>query len=364
MATQVLGKDMSDFIQTPGGILIPVPKAEPPPSPKAVAAADATAPDWSDEVEPRIWSHITDDHPDCGVAHCRRCKGMVQCSENMVPWVETGIGPFCFDCFKVVAAQWDNDFDGFRIPGPRHPEHKRYAEKLARDEWPEWKDGVDYEERTSGLFEERGDSSVIPGSGVITPQDVLDDVRSIGYGCGNPAFEFAKAVNDAAASIGVEPKLIHDKMREERRKRWVKGELTQAERDFYGDNFEMEVVDRAAASNTVAQFFREAKICGCGQPTDFIDWLTKLLRAIADSFDDKADNGKMLTKEEYETQPKRLLTKAAHDGLHWLAWYWLDATGLTEHGGNASNGWLTYKGNDLLAALELLGVDGAYEAIK
>lgn len=58
--------------------------------------------------EPRIHSHITDCLPECHklarediFCDNKQCNAMVHCFNNecMNPWVETGIGNFCFECF-------------------------------------------------------------------------------------------------------------------------------------------------------------------------------------------------------------------------------------------------------------------------
>jgi hypothetical protein len=139
---------------------------------------------------------------------------------------------------------------------------------------------------------------------------------------------------------------------------WAERATKGVERELRGRQENYIPFVNPQAAWVVGKFFSKNAICGCGQPREYIDWLTKVLRAIADSFDDKK------TQPDYYDQPKQKLTKADHEGLYWLAWYWLDATGLIEHGGVVCNGWLTPKGEEMLAALELLGVDGAEEAIQ
>lgn len=63
------------------------------------------------ELEPRIWSHITDALPDehplaFKTLYCKTCDAMVHCGNNecMQTWVETSNGPYCIECFVKAPA--------------------------------------------------------------------------------------------------------------------------------------------------------------------------------------------------------------------------------------------------------------------
>ncbi|MCW2900297.1 MAG: hypothetical protein JWO67_2562 [Streptosporangiaceae bacterium] len=62
--------------------------------------------DLTPELEPRIWSHITDELPEGHplaqeAVACIVCRKLVHADYNecMATWVETGRGPYCFGCF-------------------------------------------------------------------------------------------------------------------------------------------------------------------------------------------------------------------------------------------------------------------------
>jgi hypothetical protein len=70
-------------------------------------------------LEPRIWSHITDQLPDAhplafAAVYCRSCGALVHASNNecMTTWVETGKGGFCIEHF--VEALMEEDSAGRR----------------------------------------------------------------------------------------------------------------------------------------------------------------------------------------------------------------------------------------------------------
>lgn len=80
-------------------------------------------------------------------------------------------------------------------------------------------------------------------------------------------------------------------------------------------------------------FQDEAQFCGCGAPEVAAETLAKLLE---------------LSRPYSLAAQQSLVTD---EGARYLLLYWLDAMGLTEHGGSVDGAWLTEKGTELLAAL-------------
>lgn len=63
------------------------------------------------------------------------------------------------------------------------------------------------------------------------------EISGVGYGLVAARYEFAEIVRRTAKTIGVEPQALFDNMKELRRQRWLAGEQTPAEAEFYGDDF-------------------------------------------------------------------------------------------------------------------------------
>lgn len=80
--------------------------------------------------------------------------------------------------------------------------------------------------------------------------------------------------------------------------------------------------------------------CGCGSPEDAAEALRKLL-SLHPPYDHR---------KEFEAWIQ-------DSGLAMLVLYTLDHFGLTEHGGTVGGGWLTDKGQAVLAALEAASPD-------
>jgi hypothetical protein len=92
--------------------------------------------------------------------------------------------------------------------------------------------------------------------------------------------------------------------------------------------------------------------CGCGCPEDAFAYVLGGLRLIHNPppLPDPRDSG-----EEFRAAvDARFAAYAVHhgsDGAMYFFWYWCDAEGLTDHGSSVP-GWLTEKGERLLAMLE------------
>lgn len=90
--------------------------------------------------------------------------------------------------------------------------------------------------------------------------------------------------------------------------------------------------------------------CGCGRPTDAAQHIRDVLSHVADrkgiDFNDKAAYPK------WEAQGRKI----GSDGALYFAYYFLDDKGFLEHGGSVP-GWLTPKGEELLALLKELPED-------
>lgn len=91
--------------------------------------------------------------------------------------------------------------------------------------------------------------------------------------------------------------------------------------------------------------FQDGPFCGCGSPEDACQALLDLLRI----------------HPLYEHQ-EELAALAADSGQTMILLYLLDSMGLTEHGGTVEGGWLTAKGQAVLAALKA-EADDCFEAL-
>jgi hypothetical protein len=81
--------------------------------------------------------------------------------------------------------------------------------------------------------------------------------------------------------------------------------------------------------------------CACGRPEDAHRFILEGLRYVDRPYD------KERWRERFDAEEARF----GSSGAMYFFWYWLDAEGLTEHGGGVP-GWLTERGKDLLALLE------------
>jgi hypothetical protein len=95
----------------------------------------------------------------------------------------------------------------------------------------------------------------------------------------------------------------------------------------------------------VARLFHEEwKFCGCGSPETVVKLVRDALAAIKARSDGEF-------KEDYLVPVLGPLDSPTR--LFFL--YWLDAVGLTEHGGSVYGSWLTDKGKQVLELLRGLG---------
>ena len=106
-------------------------------------------------------------------------------------------------------------------------------------------------------------------------------------------------------------------------------------------------------------WFEDWNFCVCGCPEDTLCFIYEIMQLKDDHHNDR------LSFDEYWAKFQEL-TKADHEGLRWFIWYWLDAHELTEHGGNVSAGWLTPKGEEVLALLQKWWEEakGTFEDVK
>lgn len=87
--------------------------------------------------------------------------------------------------------------------------------------------------------------------------------------------------------------------------------------------------------------FLNDAFCGCGSPEDAFASLTKLLRIVSQP--QWLDGLKAFVPDE---------------GVQMLLLYQLDKLDLTEHGGSVYGSWLSEKGKEVLAALEVCEQNG------
>jgi len=84
--------------------------------------------------------------------------------------------------------------------------------------------------------------------------------------------------------------------------------------------------------------------CGCGRPEDAAEYIRDGLRLIAERFE------KPEKEFDFPAYSGNLTAHFGSMGARYFFWYWCYDKGLTEHGGSVP-GWLTPKGNALLAFL-------------
>lgn len=94
--------------------------------------------------------------------------------------------------------------------------------------------------------------------------------------------------------------------------------------------------------------------CVCGRPEDALLRARRIMRVVANLKDlvwTQDLNGRHPAYEAWKKQVQELFHGDL--GAEYLAWYWLDDKGLTEHGGGVP-GWLTDKGERILRDLDSL----------
>ena len=92
--------------------------------------------------------------------------------------------------------------------------------------------------------------------------------------------------------------------------------------------------------------------CGCGDPEAALRYIRDVLRLI----DEPRPDGHVEWEKWYEGHRAREVALLPDEGARWLVYYLLDDKELTEHGGSVP-GWLTGKGDDVLAALNTMDLD-------
>lgn len=100
-------------------------------------------------------------------------------------------------------------------------------------------------------------------------------------------------------------------------------------------------------------YFRTLKFCGCGNPEDELLLMEKVLGIIDVRSEENRGSGK--TWDARTAELKAVFSGNEDFMRHYL--YWLDALGLTEHGGSIYGSWLD---SDGYVALELLRANKAW----
>ena len=88
------------------------------------------------------------------------------------------------------------------------------------------------------------------------------------------------------------------------------------------------------------------EFCTCGRPGDNLFFILQVLELIAE----KSPDNPKAWDTWWDGHKKRRDALFATIESQYFMWYWLDAEGLTEHG-TGMPGWLTPKGENLLALL-------------
>jgi hypothetical protein len=103
-------------------------------------------------------------------------------------------------------------------------------------------------------------------------------------------------------------------------------------------------------SDRLSYVLGQFKFCGCGAPEAAAQYIRDGLQAYVDLW--RAIRASPSMSDEARVAWRRFEAHWPDAGQRYFFWYWLDANGLTEHGGSVP-GWLTDKGEDYLAALNI-----------
>jgi hypothetical protein len=93
----------------------------------------------------------------------------------------------------------------------------------------------------------------------------------------------------------------------------------------------------------------DLKFCGCGDPEAVYNLVRDLLGLIAEKWY-REDDDPARWREVSQQITDRI---GGGDGTYYAVWYWLDGSGLIEHGGSVSGSWLTEKGTHYLSLMRL-----------
>lgn len=116
-------------------------------------------------------------------------------------------------------------------------------------------------------------------------------------------------------------------------------------------------------------FFTDMKFCGCGDP----DSVYGLIRDLLTLFQERSEAwererqehppfGRMTGSDEAKAAWEKIKDRiGGGDGVYYAVLYWLDGSGMIEHGGSVGGSWLTAKGKHYLSLLRVHCMDDVDE---